>query len=309
MFRRLTVLVLFTFIFGVGCADSKSNLFGITVKSGTDYPTLVVTGSTVTAYFTVTNRLSRTYNNVTARDFPANVSQVTSGGTYADTCTNPAVLAANTSCTLQLTISGAVPAGSSITACLNGNLTCQRGSTPWALRELSSVEITPETFDGAVGDTQQFTATGTFADDSTDDITSDITWTSSDATLVSVSESGLATALATGSGTLVASYDILESNEATFTVTPDATLSDISITPIDPLINIGTETQQFTATGTYDDASQVDITNLVTWQSSDLSVATISATGLATALDTGWTDISATLDSVISNVSMFTVVP
>lgn len=43
-----------------------------------------------------------------------------------------------------------------------------------------------------------------------------------------------------------------------------------------------TGSQQFTATGTYSNYVTMDITTLVTWSSSDETVATISNTGLAT---------------------------
>ena len=65
-----------------------------------------------------------------------------------------------------------------------------------------------------------------------------------------------------------------------------ATLVSIEVTPADPSIANGT-TQQFTATGTYTDASTQDLTAAVTWSSSDEGVATISnaggSEGLATA--------------------------
>ena len=44
------------------------------------------------------------------------------------------------------------------------------------------------------------------------------------------------------------------------------------------------ETLQFTATGTYTDASTVDLTSLATWQSGDPADLTVSASGLATGI-------------------------
>ena len=46
-------------------------------------------------------------------------------------------------------------------------------------------------------------------------------------------------------------------------------------------------TQQFTATGTYSDASTADLTGSVTWASATTRVATINAAGLATGVDAG----------------------
>jgi len=58
----------------------------------------------------------------------------------------------------------------------------------------------------------------------------------------------------------------------------------IEVTPVDPEITALGQTQQFTAIGTYDDDSTADITALVAWSSTDLSVASIDASGLATAV-------------------------
>src|SRR5207245_10104183 len=58
-----------------------------------------------------------------------------------------------------------------------------------------------------------------------------------------------------------------------------ATLVSIAVTPANPSIAKGT-TQPFTATGTYSDASTQNLTNTVTWTSSNGSVATITAAGV-----------------------------
>ena len=66
------------------------------------------------------------------------------------------------------------------------------------------------------------------------------------------------------------------------------------------------ETVQFTATVTYPDGTDVDVTVVATWDSSDTSVATISA-GLATGVDTGTMEITATHDGMISAPYTLTV--
>ncbi|MBO19123.1 MAG: hypothetical protein CL732_01110, partial [Chloroflexi bacterium] len=52
-------------------------------------------------------------------------------------------------------------------------------------------------------------------------------------------------------------------------------------------------TQQYTATGHYDNGTNADITDSVTWASSNTAVATIDAAGLATGVALGSTSISA----------------
>jgi hypothetical protein len=84
------------------------------------------------------------------------------------------------------------------------------------------------------------------------------------------------------------------------------TLKSIAVTPASPWIPKGAK-QQFTATGTYSDSSQKDITSSVTWASASTSVATIAAGGLATGKAAGTAKITAKLGSVVSPADTLTV--
>lgn len=88
-------------------------------------------------------------------------------------------------------------------------------------------------------------------------------------------------------------------------------LVSITVTPVLPSIAKGT-TQQFVATGHYIlPTSDKVITTSVIWSSSNTSVATISNTagskGLATAVNTGTSNITATLGSVTSAPAVLNV--
>ena len=88
-----------------------------------------------------------------------------------------------------------------------------------------------------------------------------------------------------------------------------STLQSIAVTPATPTIQAGL-TQQFVATGTYSDASTHDVTSQVTWSSSNNSVASVNASGLATAIAGGSTSISASLgigETAISGSASLTV--
>jgi uncharacterized protein YjdB len=64
---------------------------------------------------------------------------------------------------------------------------------------LSSIAIMPALPASlAVGSTQQFTATGTYSDKSLADITSKVTWSSSDTSIATISSTGLAVAVGIG---------------------------------------------------------------------------------------------------------------
>ncbi len=86
------------------------------------------------------------------------------------------------------------------------------------------------------------------------------------------------------------------------TPSPSPTLSSISVTPANPSIVVGS-TQQFTATGTYSDGSTKVITT-VTWASLNTAVASISSTGLATALSAGTATITATSGTVVGSTTL-----
>jgi uncharacterized repeat protein (TIGR01451 family) len=66
-------------------------------------------------------------------------------------------------------------------------------------------------------------------------------------------------------------------------------------------------TEPFTAAGTYSDNSTASLTGQVTWASSAPAVASIGAGGVATAVSTGQTNITATLSGVTSNSFALTV--
>src|ERR1019366_7671957 len=84
-------------------------------------------------------------------------------------------------------------------------------------------------------------------------------------------------------------------------------LVSIAVTPTNPSIAAGQQ-QQFTATGTYRDGSHQDLTSSATWSSTAPSVATISSTGLATAVAVGSTTIQATSGSIHGSTGL-TVTP
>jgi len=173
---------------------------------------------------------------------------------------------------------------------------------------LVSIAVTPADASIADGTTQEFTATGLYTDGLTQDLTTEVTWDSSDEAVATVSNAddskGLATAVGAGSTTVSATSGAV-SGIATLTVT--ATLVSIEVTPTDPSIANGL-TQQFTAAGLYSDGSTQDLTTEATWASSSEAVATVSNTGLATAASVGTTTVSAT-SGAVSDDATLTVIP
>ena len=151
---------------------------------------------------------------------------------------------------------------------------------------------------------QQFTATATFGDNSTGDVTSSVTWTSSAPTIATVDASGLALGVALGSTTITAKSSNNVTATATLTVS-NKTITAISIAPQNATISLATgQTQQFSATATFSDGTFADVTTQVTWSSSNIGIATISTSGLATPVAQGSVTIGASLDGVAGTASL-----
>ena len=93
---------------------------------------------------------------------------------------------------------------------------------------------------------------------------------------------------------------------ASFKLTNVALVS-IAISPGDPELAEGIS-GQFTATGTYADGSTADLTDYVTWSSATLSVATITSSGVASALAPGTSAITASRAGVTSPADTLTVI-
>jgi hypothetical protein len=83
---------------------------------------------------------------------------------------------------------------------------------------LVSIAITPASPAVTVGSTLQFTAIGTYQDTTTQDLSSQVTWASSNTTFATISSSGLATGQSAGSSNISASLNGVTSNTLSLTV-------------------------------------------------------------------------------------------
>jgi uncharacterized protein YjdB len=157
--------------------------------------------------------------------------------------------------------------------------------------------------------TLQMTATGTYEDGTTKTITASATWSTSDGTIATVNNTGVVAGVSPGSASISASSGAV-SGSTNVTITLSGLVS-IQVTPTNASIS-SAQTQQFKAMGKLQDGQQEDITTAVSWNSSRPNVATIDATGLATAETvnlTSTTQVTATSGNVVSNVANLTVTP
>ncbi|WP_017854952.1 Ig-like domain-containing protein, partial [Leptospira interrogans] len=139
---------------------------------------------------------------------------------------------------------------------------------------LTSIQINPVNPSLAKGLTQKFTATGIYSDNSNKDITSAVTWFSSDSSIATISNAqknqGNAYGAATGATDIKATFGKVSSPVSTLSVTA-AKLVEIQITPAAASKAKGL-TERFKATGIFTDNSNSDITNQVTWNSSNTDI-------------------------------------
>ena len=192
--------------------------------------------------------------------------------------------------------------GSAVVTALDGAV---RGSTTVSVTaaRLTAITVDPAASSIAKGTTVQLTATGDFTDGTTEDLTSQVSWTSADDTIAEVSNilatKGLVTGIAVGSALTTATLDGVQGS-ATIIVTP-ATLTSITVTPANPSISKGT-TVQLAATAHFSDSTTEDLTSQVSWTSADDTIAEASnmlaTKGLVTGIAVGSAPITATLDGV-----------
>lgn len=162
---------------------------------------------------------------------------------------------------------------------------------------LVSLSVSAEETVLDVSSQRQLTATATNASGTTSDFTSRVNWSSSDAAVASVTGSGMVNALAAGTATITASFGSL-SDTLDVTVS-DADLVTIDVTSAEVSVN-ECQNIQLAATGNYDDGTQRNLTELVTWSAANSSlgefISTTGSEGLLRTFDSGSLTTSASYD-------------
>ncbi|BDG09132.1 Ig-like domain-containing protein [Anaeromyxobacter paludicola] len=153
---------------------------------------------------------------------------------------------------------------------------------------LVSIAVTPSPISIPVGIQQPLVATGTFTDGSTQDLTQQAAWSSSDAALAAVSNAagseGVVTGLAQGSATVTATALGLSGSVAV-TVSP-AVIRSLAISPAAVSVAAGYQLQ-LRATAGFSDGSTRDVTTQAAWSSSNTAVAVVATSGASAGLLSG----------------------
>ncbi len=172
---------------------------------------------------------------------------------------------------------------------------------------VTTLTITPATSSLSKGRTVQYAVRGLFSDTTTQDLTFDAAWTSSDSGVATVSDAigskGLTKAISVGTATISTAFGGITGTQQ-LTVT-EPVLNSITVSPVNPSV-LTLSSQTFKATGIYTDGSTADITAQVAWDSSRKDVATISSSGTAATLTQGTTAISAALSGIAGTSNLKT---
>jgi uncharacterized protein YjdB len=297
----------------------SASLSGITGSTS-----VTVTEKTLTA-ITLTGTLGSTTPIAPPTLAAGTTLQLYATGTYSDGSTQDITgTAAWSSSAAGATVAGGLISAVSVgTPTISANLSGITGSTSVTVTAVTlvSIAITPAgTTTVAAGNTQQFTATGTYTDSSTQNITSSVTWSSSEPSVtLSTTTPGLAQttdqAVGTSASISAALGKVSAATPATLTVSAAALVS-IAVTPANASIASGT-TEAFTATGTYTDNSTQNLTSSVTWSTATLSgggAATFTFTGnsspnVAQATAAGMVTITATSSSISGSTPLTVTAP
>jgi trimeric autotransporter adhesin len=198
-------------------------------------------------------------------------------------------------------VSAVAPGTATITAMSEG----QSGTAALTIIPIpvASVLVAPDSASVMVGETTQLTATPRSADGSA--LTGrTITWSSSNPSIATVTGAGLVSAVAPGTATITAMSEG-QSGTASLTITP-IPVASVSVAPDTASLTVG-ETTQLTATPR--SANGTALTGrAVTWSSLNPSIATVTGTGLVSAVAPGMVTITATSEGRSGTASL-TITP
>jgi hypothetical protein len=192
-------------------------------------------------------------------------------------------------------------------AALAASLSCGGSSSnsqvvPPVNKTVTALAINPTNPDIKVGATQQFKAMATYSDSSTpSDVTTSVTWSSSNPAVASITATGtgagVATALAGGSADIMATFGGITS-DTTLGVN-SGTPTGLALSVINPSIAPGARLQ-IVAVVEYSDGSNQKVTTSANWTSTNPAVATVETStgshpGAVSGVAPGTTTISASV--------------
>lgn len=159
-------------------------------------------------------------------------------------------------------------------------------------RTLAAVAITGNTTFTGAGQTSQLTARAQYSDSSSDEVTTQATWASSNQAVATVSATGLVTSQSGGtSATITATFQGVTGSAGVTVAQPQ--VQQLAITG-NTIFTTRNQTSQLTATATLAGGATQNVTATATWAVANTAVASISTSGVLTAGVNGLSEVSAT---------------
>lgn len=286
---KLILFILSSIILLISCSSGSSGGSGgntissiqITSSNGS-YPMHIGINSQLTAI--------AVYQN-------GNYTNVTTTATWSSS--NTAVATVNSTGLITPVSAGSVNIIASFSGIQNSiSLTVSSG-------RLISVNVQQISYPLHLGINVQLSATAIFTD-GTQDVTNLASWSSSNSSVASISSNsiskhkklnlqagggGIISPISQGGATITASYGGVQNSDTVNISVSNQPIQSLSVTPNTYTSHIGVNTQ-FSVVAVFADGSQ-NISNLVTWSSSNNNVASVNSQGVATSLQSGLALITA----------------
>jgi len=171
-------------------------------------------------------------------------------------------------------------------ACAGGSSTDAKPPTLVSIAFPATALVLP------VSGTQQLDVTGTYSDGSTSVVSAGLVFVSAAPTVAVVSSTGLVTAESPGTAVVTASVGALNATVTVQCTTP--ALAYFSLTPNPLALSVGSA-GQLVLSGSTAGGGTTDLTASATWAIANAAVASVSASGLVTALAGGSTTVTGTV--------------
>lgn len=162
-----------------------------------------------------------------------------------------------------------------------------------------TLDLTPTSQTLVAGQPLQLTVTRRFPGGSVEDVTSRVSYTSTDRSIAVVNERGVVTAGSVSGTVLVKAIDSISDATAVAALTVvEAQVTSIDVSPAPALVMDRGTTRAFTATAIYNNGTTREVTNQVLWSSTNPAAANVGNTqldkGIVNAVAGGDTTILAT---------------
>jgi uncharacterized protein YjdB len=283
--------------FGCSVSDKPKELLSITLSSGSSFVLKTDASLQIEALAHYSDATTENVSDTLSwSSSDTSLATVTKG--LVTTFTKEGVV------TIHYETLGKFPSGEPI---FSGDILCEIKNAT-----LTSIAVTPDNATLYIDATLSFVATASYDINYTEILTKSCTWTSSNPNIASVVDKGVIKGISEGNASITATESISGKSDTVnvYVKKPSyksLTISSTEYTYYNEILN-AEQTVQLEAYGTNDINEVTDITDKVTWGSSDTDYVTIDSKGLATAVAVGDVNITATLYSATQEIkNIFTL--